>query len=295
MPIKANKAFYLITAASTLTVALVGYVIFFAPTHQYDREKVIQYRFKLKNTTNRLIKNPEFWLYAPVKKTANQLNTQLDASSPYTLINDPMGNQIMHFKLNAFPPNVSRTLTIKAVMKMAPTANRVTLKKPNQFIKKAPYIESDHPEIKHLAQQLHHFRDSATIRHIYQWMTEHIQYQGYIKEDRGALYALKHKTGDCTENMYLTTALARANEIPSRGMGGYVIKENGNLDPNNYHNWSEIYFDHAWRIIDPQNKQLDPKNPDYIAMRIISHAAEQPMKNTHQFMHNSNGIVVQLF
>ena len=50
-------------------------------------------------------------------------------------------------------------------------------------------------------------------------------YVGYIKNDRGALYALKTKEGDCTEFMHLFVALCRANKIPARCIGGYVQRE----------------------------------------------------------------------
>ncbi len=68
-------------------------------------------------------------------------------------------------------------------------------------------------------------------------MAGNIQYAGYTKDDRGALYALKKRKGDCTEYMYLLTALARANGVPTRGIGGYVYAKDAVLRPMDHTPW----------------------------------------------------------
>ncbi len=39
----------------------------------------------------------------------------------------------------------------------------------------------------------------ATVRAVQAWGVDNVAYQGYLAEDRGALYALEGGSGDCTE------------------------------------------------------------------------------------------------
>ncbi|MEK8020427.1 MAG: transglutaminase-like domain-containing protein, partial [Candidatus Parabeggiatoa sp.] len=134
--------------------------------------------------------------------------------------------------------------------------------------------------------------DLSTSRQIFNWVAGHIQYAGYIRENRGALYALTEKRGDCTEYMYLFTALARVNEIPARGIGGYISSEDGLLKSDEYHNWAEFYLEGKWTLADPQNKVFMDKQSNYIAMRIISEQSN--LGQSHRFWYLGEGLSVRM-
>ena len=112
--------------------------------------------------------------------------------------------------------------------------------------------------------------------------------------DRGALYALKYKKGDCTEYMHLFAALCRVNNIPARGIGGYICRGNCILKPSGYHNWAEFYDAGTWYSVDPQNKVFMKNSSDYIAMRIIGDTTGNPMGTYHRFRFKGEGLAVRM-
>ncbi|MFH1671881.1 MAG: transglutaminase-like domain-containing protein [Pseudomonadota bacterium] len=246
----------------------------------YPITKQVQYSFTVQNTTNKSLANAELWTYAPVKQTATQLCKDIETSYPYQLTEDEWGNQILYFKFKNLPPYATKLIQIKASLKLSDRPNDIQANQIESFLQSSPYIESDHLEIQKKAESFKASNVVETVNRIFKWVTHHITYTGYLKNDRGALYALKHKKGDCTEYMYLFTAMCRANKIPARGIGGYICKESTKLKPRDFHNWSEFYHNDTWGIADPQNDTLMKNSANYIAMRIIHDA---PQKNHPQF------------
>ena len=164
----------------------------------------------------------------------------------------------------------------------------------NHYLHAEQYIESDDPALQNLAQKFKTPDVLKTTKKIFNWVANNVKYIGYVSQDRGALYALRHKKGDCTEYMYLFVALCRTAGIPARGIGGYIIEKNTILKPAAYHNWAEFYEDGVWKIADPQNKVFMKDQSHYIAMRIISESAENPMAHYHRFRIAGDGIKVNM-
>lgn len=105
---------------------------------------------------------------------------------------------------------------------------------------------------------------------------------------------MRNKQGDCTEFMYLFAALCRGNGIPSRGMGGYICRENTILRPNDYHDWAEFYEDGAWNIADPQKNVFMQNQFHYIAMRIVGESSINPMEEFRRFRFEGDGLIVKM-
>ncbi len=265
-------------------------------TESYTINKTVRYSFTIKNTENTLLKDPEFWAYAPVKQTAHQKVTNLKATHKYELTQDDLGNQIMHFKFPYLAPHAAKVITVTAQLLMSQQPNTIQEKlEINQlYLGPENNIETDDQGIKQLAAKLKKPTNKETSKAINTWIENSLTYSGYIKDDRGAAYALSNKSGDCTEYSYLYTALTRANQIPSRVIGGYVYKSNAILDPTDFHNWSEYYSDGKWHLVDPQGKKHEQDQQDYIAMRIISQKQENKMGNSHRFITVGQGLRVKL-
>jgi transglutaminase-like putative cysteine protease len=84
------------------------------------------------------------------------------------------------------------------------------------FLGPSPKIESRNPKIKSLAKEITADKQGAweKVEAIYDWVREHVKYEnGPLK---GAMAALKDKTGDCEELTSLFIALCRASDIPAR-------------------------------------------------------------------------------
>lgn len=263
---------------------------------KYVIAKTIQYSFTLHNRTNRVIDTAEFWTYAPVKLTSNQRFMGLTISCPYQIVEDEEGNQMLHFTFKEFPPYGQKIITIKADMLIAREPNRIAVSKRLRKTHLLPerYVESDDPSIVRLARQMKGKDPRRTIENIFQWVTGNISYSGYTQNDRGALYALNNRKGDCTEFMYLFVALCRANAIPARCVGGYICKEDKILKPVEYHNWPEYYLNKNWLVADPQNKVFGRETSNYIAMHIMNDREDNQKNSFHRFKCSGEGLEAEM-
>ncbi len=254
----------------------------------------IQYSFTLQNKTNRLLENAEFWTYAPVKETATQRTLKLEVSHPYQLISDNLGNQVLYFKFKKIPPYATKIIIIKAFLELSDISNPVLVQDLQLYLQPEKYIESDNTELVRFAKQFISHEPVKTAQNVFQWVADSLEYSGYLRDNYGALYAYKNRKGDCTEFMSLFIALSRANNVPSRGIGGYIADSNAILKPYEYHNWAEFYDEGRWKIVDPQNKVFMQNQSHYIAMRVIGESPENPMGEFNRFRYSGDGLKVKM-
>jgi transglutaminase-like putative cysteine protease len=295
---------YLTVAAGFLAVALCSAVIASDALAAAPLSRHISYRFTLRNTSGSAIPRAELWTYAPYPLTAVQERTGLSTSHPFELLTDETGNQIIHVTFSDFPPYGTKIVALDADLLLIehPQLNNPTIVIPaidyptiQQFLKPERYCESGDPEIVRLAQELRAETPLETAKNIFDWIAANIRYSGYLKDARGAAYALERRQGDCTEFMYLFMALCRAAGIPARGIGGYVIEKNAVLTPSAYHNWAEFYADGAWRLADPQRKIFMQNQSHYLVMRVLGPASdEHPMRHYRRFRYSGEGLEVSM-
>lgn len=259
-----------------------------------ETPKKVKYSFILQNKTNKVINNGMVWAYAPVYKTSFQTCSQIKANLSYKLIKDESLNQILQFAIQDVPPFASRKISIEADLLYRSSPEKMALPDKHLYISPEKNIESNHPQIIALAKDLKMKKPLATAEKIYEWVSNNIKYSGYIKNSRGALYALKHKKGDCTEFMSLFIALCRANNIPARGVGGYICKDNCILKPIGYHNWAEFYHKGSWMLADCQKKQFLGDASEYIATQIICQDNNTPMGRYNRFRCQGKGLTIKM-
>ena len=261
---------------------------------EYLISRQIQYSFTLQNKSHQVITQAELWTFAPVRQTASQQCLKLQSNYPYKLLTDASGNQVVHFTFENLAPYGSRVVTIKANLLISATANPIATGPRPWDLNPQKYIESDHPAINRAAHKLHAPDSSMTVEKVFGWVADNVSYSGYTGKDRGALYALEQKKGDCTEYANLFVALCRANGIAARPIGGFVCPQSGVLTARNYHNWGEFYEDGTWKLADPQKRVLMQNTADYIAMRII-HASENGSMGSYQrFRSKGEGLKVRM-
>ena len=254
----------------------------------------IQYSFTVQNKTNKLIKSADFWTYAPVKETCHQTCLNIKTSSPCQIIADDFGNQILHFVLKDIAPYDSLIISIEAQILLSNEHKSNFENKLDSFLKSEKYIESENIEMVELAKKLQATNKLMTATKAFNWIANNIQNAGYTKNPRGANYTLKNMKGDCTEQMYLFIALCRANNIPARGVGGYICYEDKLITPYEYHNWAEFYCDGKWEIADPFEKCLMPDKSNYIAMKILGKSTNSFEKDFNKFSYTGEGIIVKM-
>ena len=258
----------------------------------YPIAKRIQYGFTLENSRGQVLKKAKFWTYAPVRQTPTQKVSKITASQPYQLTVDDLGNQILLFEFDNLPPNASKEISIRVELDMAEKPNPWPEKNFALFLPSEQYIESGDFRIVSLANSLIQSSGTDTAKSIFNWVASNVQSIEYIPDDRGALYALEHKNGDCTEFAYLFAALSRANSLPARAVGGYVMSESGVLKAVEYHNWAEFYTDGTWRLADAQKRVFATNASRYVAMRIISTKVPNALGNAHRYKTAGEGLKV---
>lgn len=239
---------------------------------RYPVERTIRYSFTVQNLDSRVAESVSFRTFAPVRQTPTQKLEAIEASHPYRVEEDQWGNRILHFTLRDLPPNGQAIVRVTARLRLAREPNPVREVYPSrQLLSPSRLAPADHPRIRKLADSLAGEESpQATLRSTHGWAVENIAYEGYIAEDRGALYALENETGDCTEAMSLTLALLRANDIPAVGVAGYPTTGDTVLSPEAFHNWVMAWAGGAAWVSDPVNERLEKGIPGYIAFRLFS-------------------------
>jgi len=254
----------------------------------------VQYSFTLQNFSPQELKNAEFWAPAPVGQTAHQTCERLEVSHPHQLISDAHGNQTLYFRLPEMPPFSTVIVSVKATLGLCDTPHPLPAAEPTAYLRPEPFCESQAPEIVRLAESFSSRKPAAVAEEAFNWTAANVQYAGYLRHERGALYALMNRQGDCTEFMYLFAALCRARGIPARNIGGFVCTGNTVLKPEAYHNWVEFFDGRAWRLADPQRKGWMKDGSNYIAMKVIVEAASDPMAGFQRFRFKGQGLKVKM-
>ena len=260
------------TGLSIVGLFVVVAIFYYFSTREpseYKIDRMLKYSISVSNPTNKLIERANFWIYLPVKLTSTQMFVTAEASHNYRLDSDELGNQRMVFELQDIPPYGSKIISIMTKIKMSQYPNPMSLDSNQAYLNAEKNIESDHPLVVETAKTINKKDKMDTAKAIYFWMLENMKYTGFISEDRGAIFALKHRSGDCTEYACLYTALSRASRIPSRVMAGFAYGENAKIAIQDYHNWSEVYVQGRWWLVDSQREVFMDDLDKYIAMRVI--------------------------
>jgi transglutaminase-like putative cysteine protease len=298
LPVKKRTLFSLVACSAVLVAGFVLALHIYHPRSPqkptYPIQRQIQYSFTLQNRANQTLKNAEFWAQAPVKETANQRCERLEVSHPYQLLSDEHGNQTLYFQIPEMPPFGTLIVSVKAFLLLSETPNALPTLDLKAYLEPEPFCESTAPEISRLAATLGSRKPRDAAEKIFNWVTSNLKDSGYIRNERGALYALRNKQGDCTEFMYLFAALCRAGQIPARTIGGYVCSGNTVVTPKDYHNWAEFYDGKRWRIADPQRKNMMKETSHYIAMQVITDASCSPMAGFQRFRFAGQGLKVKM-
>jgi Transglutaminase-like superfamily len=268
------------------------------PTGQanYPIQRRVRYSFTLQNQGATPLEQGSLAVYAPVRLTSTQRLEGLTASVPAQVETDPWGNQILHVEVGLLPPYASRVVTIDAQLALADVAQPLSATAPELRIFTQPerFIESDDPRIKTVAKMLRTGSTLETAQQSYAWVRQSLGRSEFTPEDRGALRAMQDKAGDCTEHAYLFAALLRANGVPARVMGGYLMAESGLLRPHDYHNWAEFYYDGAWRIADPHQGNFMRNASRYVATHVMSGSGASLLGMRHRYAVTGGGLRVTM-
>lgn len=239
--------------------------------------RVLRFTLTATNPTPATLERQAVWIYMPMRMTSTQALEQLAVSAPHQLLSDPLGHSIVRLDFASVPPLASRIVSFTAQVRLASRPAPQALADPQAWLGRQRYIEVDDSAVQSCAALLRRASTMDTATAIYDWVRANLRYAGYLAEALGARVALETRRGDCTEYACLAVALARANGIPSRTVGGYVAPGPVAPRPQDYHDWAELYVDGAWRTLDAQKQQWSPHPAGYVAFHIDTAAALNPI------------------
>lgn len=121
-----------------------------------------------------------------------------------------------------------------------------------EYTKPEAGIESNAPTIRNIAKMLEKNAKSSSdfVLKAQSWIKKNIKYRAQ-RGERGALYAIKHREGDCTEFTALLVALCRAVGIPARMISGFLQTKTKYKEKWAGHAWAEVYLSNTWIEVDP--------------------------------------------
>ncbi len=133
-----------------------------------------------------------------------------------------------------------------------------------------PYIQTDHPGIRAMAEQITAGRELPLdrVRALLDWVYDTIEKRPVIGIPDAAT-TLRTRRGDCNEHAVLFAALARASGVPTRIAAGVTWHDNAFY----YHAWNEVCLGGQWLSLDATKNQL-PADLSHIRF-VIGETAEQ--------------------
>ena len=228
----------------------------------------ISYTLVVTNKSSVLMENGDFSVLAPNSHTRSQQCEYVDADRAFSVHTDDLNNQILQFSFEKLPPFAVKVINISADVTMQTSPSSVPLENREQYLVNQPQLYLDNRGLRQQAEKLLGKNDLETVTNSYRWITSAISKTAYSEKERGALYALHKRSGDCTEFMHLLVALCRINRIPARGVSGYIVTQDRHLSPDELHDWAEVYIDGRWQLVDPFNGVFMEKEELYVVMRV---------------------------
>lgn len=246
-----------------------------------DARRLLRFSLSLSNPFSRTLTEQKVWLYLPVAQTATQQLSRVEIAGPHRVHYDNFGHTVLEIFFDNFGPLAQKALnfSVEVVMRSTP----VLVNSQSDWSRAERFIESDAPEIIALARTLQSANPAQTARSIFNWVSQNITYAGYVADDFGAMYALRHRRGDCTEYAYLVVALARACGLQARMLGGYVVNRDYTPRADDYHNWAEIYFDGSWQLVDAQKGNWLAPTDQYVVFRYHRAEPQTQIGTAHRF------------
>jgi transglutaminase-like putative cysteine protease len=254
--------------AALLAVVVVMRQMRSEPEAGFGQAVPIQYSFVVSNSTNRAVRDGVLWTYAPSRATPNQHVLSVTASESFDTTDDASGNELMEFRLGLIPPYGQRHITVSAQLAFPIKAGNADAPGKNEWLGDHPGIDSGSAEVQALISGFAKTPtgEEATTQ-IESWVARNLRVADYDAIERGALHALKERSGDCTEFAYLVVALARAQGLPARAIDGWTSERGGVLEAAEFHTWAEVWTGSRWRVVDAHAMAEGRDRSGYVALR----------------------------
>jgi len=240
---------------------------------EYQTERVIRYGFVIENNTSELIVDSELQAFLPLAKTPFQKRQTIDVNLAYKTSADSFGNEKLAVTLPNLPPYGSTQVVVTVKLSLASKPNFFELWHTDErFLRDEKFIEVSNTQISKTANSIQSDHKQTPLSSaLHEWVALNIKNQGYIAQNLGALYALTHKKGDCTEYAYALTALARNSGIPAVPVAGFALtNQSAVLHPSDYHNWAYLFEKDEWVFSDPMKNIYNTHAEYHIVFNVLN-------------------------
>lgn len=251
--------------------------------------RLVKYGFSVTNPSGRQITDVSVSVRAPLSVDGVQRLVHVGASAPFVLETTGDGQQQMRFTFAQLPPYSIKDVWVTAEVELnAPRAQRGS---PDgaAFLGESRFVQVRDARIATQVEALKTDDTKTSLLNAHAWIIENVADLGYVKEDRGATYALTERKGDCTEQAYLFMAMSRALGVPARGVAGFVQANDGVVFARDYHNWVEVLIDGVWRAVDPLREKFMVEEASYVALAFL----ESDEETSQGFFTTTGDAIVQ--
>lgn len=264
-----QKNKYIIISLGTIfLLAGLAISLWLTENNYTTTKKLLRFNYVVKNESENFIANSSFIAAIPMQVEGIQFIESINSSYEHHLSN--INKHSIEFPLKNIAPYSSKIIDLTLVVALTNKPKSDSAKS-TEYLQNQKYTEVDSPEIKELAAQLKGKTNIETAKNIHQWLVNNITLSSYTADNKGAVYLLRNRTGDCTEFMYSFIALARANGIPARGISGFWIPgESSLINAADYHDWAEFYDGDQWVLVDASKNVFDENHGDYISLHVIN-------------------------
>jgi transglutaminase-like putative cysteine protease len=167
------------------------------------------------------------------------------------------GNRYAEFVFDKPQKRIDINISIKAELfrydlstaKKTHYKNNFEDSEPSDFLRHEEFIEKNHPEIQRVANSIDGQTEEKVVKSIYNYVIDNLEYTKNVKQEWGAVKALRKGRGDCSEYSDLFVAICRAKNIPARVVSGCTMRPDSTILK---HNWAEVYFQkYGWVPFEP--------------------------------------------
>ncbi len=242
------------------------------PREGYGESVTVRWSLTLVNRSDVVLPRPEIRCLVPVRQTSTQLCRSVRASECGSLSEDAFGNQVLACRTPDLPPLGRARIAFSAALDLASEPVPIPANRAGDgagFLAPEAGIESDAPAVLALATSLVGDAGSSGDRTaaFSSWIASSLQHTGYNATDRGALWALAKRGGDCSDYAALLTALCRAGGIPARRVLGVALPASGGaIARGDLHVWVEVLPAEGWRPLDPLKRLSAVRRPVAFAL-----------------------------
>lgn len=240
------------------------------------KEIRLSYILSVKNNSSANIPVAEILARGPNKSAGTQKCLGISSNQQFEILTDRDENQTLKFLFKDFPPYSTKIINIDAqMMAFAESEDKKNLSVEQKYVDEEPYIQISNYQLKEKAKSLSSADSVVTAKNIFSWVSSHLEKESQNSQPKGAVYALAKQRGDCTEFMHLFIALCRANNIPARGVSGFVLKKDTMIGPNDLHDWAQVFLKGKWQLADPFYDNFMNNEDEYIVMNVMNSALDE--------------------